>query len=134
MIDILSSSRIDKLFPQDEICFNFTNPAGVSLQNLTNLTEQEKLNCERDQLCRNQLDRGFAPLEFFFLLFYLILIGIQFFSMILHRIQTLVHWLGHNDATDDLWEAMCRHKRNSDNQNDENFATSSKYTVNRQVL
>ena len=34
--------------------------------------------------------------------------------MLLHRIQTLVHWLGHNDARDDLWKTvLCRQKRNS---------------------
>ena len=107
-IDIFPSGSIDKIFPPDEICFNFTSPEGISSQNLTDLTDQEKLKCEQYQLCRSQLDRGFAPLEFFFLLFYIILIGIQLLSMILHRIQTLVHWLGHNDAKDDLWKTVRR--------------------------
>ena len=107
--DIFPSGIIDKIFPPDKICFNFTSPEGISSQNLTDLTDQEKLKCEQYQLCRSQLDRGFAPLEFTFLLFYIILIGIQLFSMILHRIQTLVHWLGHNDARDDLLKTVRRH-------------------------
>ena len=51
----------------------------------TNLTQSEELTCAQDQKCIAQLERGFAPLEFFFLFFYLILIGIQFSSMIVHR-------------------------------------------------
>ena len=57
-----------------------TNSGSARFSMITlNLVETQNIirDCNADFLCRNSLERGFPPLEFFFLLFYLLLIILQ---------------------------------------------------------
>ena len=58
---------------------DFCRNSNQILINIFHLVERNNLirDCNADFLCRNSLERGFPPLEFFFLLFYLLLILLQ---------------------------------------------------------